>query len=58
MNRRRLWWIAIAALLTGSLVSLKVYSMLRAQSGPAKDLVDFLVAAYASKSAQRLRIAI
>jgi pilus assembly protein CpaB len=46
MNRRRLWWIAIAALLTGSLVSLKVYSMLRAQSGPAKDLVDFLVAAY------------
>ena len=46
MNRRRLWWIGIAALAVGSLVSLKVYRMLRAQSDPAKDLVDFLVAAH------------
>ena len=45
MNRRRLSFIAIAALAVGSLVSLKVYRMLRAQSGPAKVFVDVLVAA-------------
>jgi pilus assembly protein CpaB len=46
MNRRRLLFIAIAALAVGSLVSLKVYRMLRAQSGPAKVFVDVLVAAH------------
>src|ERR1035438_9731929 len=46
MNRRRLLFIAIAALAVGSLVSLKVYRMLRAQSGPVKVFVDVLVAAH------------
>src|ERR1017187_3050399 len=45
MNRRRLLFIGIAALAVGSLVSMKVYRLLRAQSGPPNDLVDFLVAA-------------
>jgi pilus assembly protein CpaB len=45
MNRRRLLLIAIAALAVGSLVSLRVYHMLRAQSGPARIFVDVLVAA-------------
>jgi Flp pilus assembly protein CpaB len=38
-------FIGIAALAVGSLVSMKVYRLLRAQIGP-NDLVDFLVAAY------------
>ena len=46
MNRRRLLFIAIAALAVGSLVSLKVYRMLRTQSGPVKVFVDVLVAAH------------
>jgi pilus assembly protein CpaB len=46
MNRRRLLFIAIAALAVGSLVSLKVYRMLRAQSGPAQVFVDVVVAAH------------
>jgi pilus assembly protein CpaB len=45
MNRRRLLFIAIAALAVGSLVSLKVYHMLRAQNGPARVFVDVVVAA-------------
>ena len=46
MNRRRLLFIGIAALAVGSLVSLKVYRMLQAHSGPAKDFADVLVAAH------------
>jgi pilus assembly protein CpaB len=46
MNRRRLLFIGIAALALGSLVSLKVYRVLRAQLGPAKTFVDVLVAAH------------
>src|SRR5271167_2153709 len=46
MNRRRLLFIGIAALAVGSLVSLKVYRVLRAQLGPAKNFVDVLVAAH------------
>ncbi len=42
MNRRRLLFIGIAALALGSLVSLKVYRMLQAQSGPPK-LADPLI---------------
>ncbi|MGC1449575.1 MAG: Flp pilus assembly protein CpaB [Candidatus Sulfotelmatobacter sp.] len=45
MNRRRLLFIATAALAVGSLVSLKVYRMLRAQSGPVRVFVDVVVAA-------------
>ena len=45
MNRRRLLFIGIAALAVGSLVSMKVYRLLLAQSGPPNELVDFLVAA-------------
>jgi pilus assembly protein CpaB len=46
MNRRRLLFIGVAALAAGSLVSLKVYRLLGAQAGPAKDFVDVLVAAH------------
>jgi pilus assembly protein CpaB len=46
MNRRRLLFIGIAALAAGSLVSLKVYRLLGAQIGPAKNFVDVLVAAH------------
>jgi pilus assembly protein CpaB len=46
MNRRRLLFIGVAALAAGSLVSLKVYRLLGAQIGPAKDFVDVLVAAH------------
>jgi len=46
MNRRRLLFIGIAAVAVGSLVSLRVYRMLQAQSGPPKYLVDVLVAAH------------
>jgi Flp pilus assembly protein CpaB len=46
MNRRRLLFIGIAALAAGSLVSLKVYRMLRAQSGPAQVFADVVVAAH------------
>jgi pilus assembly protein CpaB len=45
MNRRRLLFIGIAALAVGSLVSMKVYRLLRAKIGSPNDLVDFLVAA-------------
>jgi pilus assembly protein CpaB len=46
MNRKRLLFIGIAALAAGSLASLKVYRLLGAQIGPAKNFVDVLVAAH------------